>query len=277
MLRSEIELFLREDTGDFDLFHDLLPDKSIRARIIVKQDGTLAGITEATQIFDYCGVSSSCKRNDGETVADGEIILELEGDARAVLQSERVALNFIGRMSGIATLTRQCVEMIAHAGAGTGTGIRITSTRKTTPGFRKFEKKAVVIGGGDPHRFNLTDAVMIKENHIRLYGMETAYSYARGVSFTKKVEIEVETAVDAIHAAKLGADIIMFDNMGADQIADSVSELVKLGVRDSVLLEASGGITMDNLVAYAGTGVDMISMGALTHSSRWLDFSLEVD
>lgn len=277
MLRSEIELFLREDTGDFDLFHDLLPDKSIRARIIVKQDGTLAGITEATQIFDYCGVSSSCKRNDGETVADGEIILELEGDARAVLQSERVALNFIGRMSGIATLTRQCVEMIAHAGAGTGTGIRITSTRKTTPGFRKFEKKAVVIGGGDPHRFNLTDAVMIKENHIRLYGMETAYSYARGVSFTKKVEIEVETAVDAIRAAKLGADIIMFDNMGADQIADSVSELVKLGVRDSVLLEASGGITMDNLVAYAGTGVDMISMGALTHSSRWLDFSLEVD
>ena len=273
MLGSEIELFLREDTGDFDLFHDLLPDKSIRARIIVKQDGTLAGITEATQIFDYCGVSSSCKRNDGETVADGEIVLKLKGDARAVLQSERVALNFIGRMSGIATLTRQCVEMIAHA----GTGVRVTSTRKTTPGFRKFEKKAVVIGGGDPHRFNLTDAVMIKENHIRLYGMETAYSYARGVSFTKKVEIEVETAVDAIHAAKLGADIIMFDNMGADQIADAVSELVELGVRDSVLLEASGGITMDNLVTYAGTGVDMISMGALTHSSRWLDFSLEVD
>ena len=275
MLGSEIELFLREDTGDFDLFHDLLPDKSIRARIIVKQDGTLAGITEATQIFDYCGVSSSCKRNDGETVADGEIVLKLKGDARAVLQSERVALNFIGRMSGIATLTRQCVEMIAHAGAGTG--VRVTSTRKTTPGFRKFEKKAVVIGGGDPHRFNLTDAVMIKENHIRLYGMETAYSYARGVSFTKKVEIEVETAVDAIHAAKLGADIIMFDNMGADQIRGAVSELVEQGLRDSVLLEASGGITMDNLVTYAGTGVDMISMGALTHSSRWLDFSLEVD
>ena len=283
MLGSEIELFLREDTGDFDLFHDLLPDKSIRARIVVKQDGTLAGITEATQIFDYCGVSSSCKRNDGETVADGEIVLKLEGNARAVLQSERVALNFIGRMSGIATLTRQCVEMIAHAGTGvgagtdTGTGVRVTSTRKTTPGFRKFEKKAVVIGGGDPHRFNLTDAVMIKENHIKLYGMETAYSYARGVSFTKKVEIEVETAVDAIHAAKLGADIIMFDNMGADQIRGAVSELVEQGLRDSVLLEASGGITMDNLVTYAGTGVDMISMGALTHSSRWLDFSLEVD
>jgi len=279
MLGSEIELFLREDTGDFDLFHDLLPDKSIRARIVVKQDGTLAGITEATQIFDYCGVSSSCKRNDGETVADGEIVLKLEGGSRAVLQSERVALNFIGRMSGIATLTRQCVEMIARAGAGTDTGasVGIASTRKTTPGFRKFEKKAVVIGGGDPHRFNLTDAVMIKENHTRLYGMETAYKYARGVSFTKKVEIEVETAVDAVRAAKLGVDIIMFDNMGADQIADAVSELVGQGLRDSVLLEASGGITMDNLVTYAGTGVDMISMGALTHSSRWLDFSLEVD
>lgn len=279
MLGSEIELFLREDTGDFDLFHDLLPDKSIRARIIVKQDGTLAGITEATQIFDYCGVLTSCKRNDGETVADGEIVLELVGDARAVLQSERIALNFIGRMSGIATLTRQCVEMIARAGVGTDTdmGVRIASTRKTTPGFRKFEKKAVVIGGGDPHRFNLTDAVMIKENHIRLYGMETAYGYARCVSFTKKVEIEVETAVDAIHAAKLGADIIMFDNMGADQIREAVSGLVEQGLRGSVLLEASGGITMDNLVTYAGTGVDMISMGALTHSSRWLDFSLEVD
>ncbi len=134
-----------------------------------------------------------------------------------------------------------------------------------------------MIGGGDPHRFNLTDAVMIKDNHIRVNGMDAAYRCARDSGFMKKVEIEVENAEDAMHAAELGADVIMFDNMNADSIVECISSLKEGGLRDSVVLEASGGITTDNLVLYAKTGVDVISMGALTHPSLWLDFGLDVE
>ena len=268
---SEIESFLGEDVGDFDIFHDLLPDKSVKAEIVPKQDGVLAGLEEAIRIFDYCGISYSCSLMDGDMIAGGETTIRLEGSSRAILRAERVSLNFLGRMSGIATIVRLCVGAVAQ------TGVTIACTRKTTPGFRKFEKKAVVIGGGDPHRFNLTDAVMIKDNHIRVNGMDAAYRCARDSGFMKKVEIEVENAEDAMHAAELGADVIMFDNMNADSIVECISSLKEGGLRDSVVLEASGGITTDNLVLYAKTGVDVISMGALTHPSLWLDFGLDVE
>lgn len=271
MLVPELELFLMEDVGKFDLFHDLLPDKLINAKITVKEDGILAGLGEAIRIFDHCGVSSSYKWKDGDAVTGGDTILDLKGSSRAILQNERVALNFLGRMSGIATLTRRCVDMTAH------TGVRIACTRKTTPGFRRFEKRAVMIGGGDPHRFDLTDAIIIKDNHIRIYGMEMAYKYAKDAGFMKKIEIEVENAEDAIHAAELGADVIMLDNMDVSTITETISILKEKKLRDSVVLEASGDITMDKLLTYAETGIDVISMGMLTHSSRWLDVGLEVD
>ena len=270
MIVPEIEHFLREDTGDFDVFHGSLPDEVIRARIIAKEDGILAGLEEVVRIFNHCGVSYLRKREDGDEIAGGDVIIDLEGSSRAILQSERVALNILGRMGGIATLTHACVEMVKHTGA------RIACTRKTTPGFRRFEKKAVMLGGGDPHRFNLTDAIMIKDNHIRIYGMDAAYSAAKKAGFMKKIEIEVESIDDAVRAAKLGADVIMFDNMDVRSITEAISMLNEKGLRDSVILEASGGISMDNLAMYAETGVDVISMGMITHSARWLDFSLEV-
>ncbi|MEA3323905.1 MAG: carboxylating nicotinate-nucleotide diphosphorylase [Euryarchaeota archaeon] len=268
---SEIELFLREDIGDFDLFHELLPDDVAKANIVAKEDGIVAGLEEAIRILSHCGISATRRRDDGDTTSEGDVVLELGGSTRAILQSERVTLNFLGRMSGIATLTRRCVEIVA------GTDVRIAGTRKTTPGFRRFEKKAVAIGGGDPHRFCLSDAVMIKDNHIKIYGMETAYKYARAAGFTKTVEVEVGNAEDAVRAAKLGADIIMFDNMDPRKITEAISALARQELCDHVMLEASGGITLDNLVLYAETGVDVISIGALTHSASWLDFSLKVD
>ncbi|MEA1893774.1 MAG: carboxylating nicotinate-nucleotide diphosphorylase [Euryarchaeota archaeon] len=268
---SEIELFLREDIGNFDLFHELLPDIVAKANIIAKEDGVVAGLEESMRILTHCGITATRRRDDGDTIIKGDVVLELGGGARAILQSERVILNFLGRMSGIATLTRRCVEIVA------GTDVRIAGTRKTTPGFRRFEKTAVAIGGGDPHRFCLSDAVMIKDNHIKIYGMETAYKYARDASFTKTVEIEVGNAEDAVRAAKLGADIIMFDNMDPSEITEVISALSRQGLCDYVMFEASGGITIDNLALYAETGVDVISIGALTHSAQWLDFSLGID
>jgi len=268
---SEIERFLREDIGDFDLFHELLPDNVAKANIVAKEDGVIAGLEEAMRILYYCGISATRRRDDGDTITKGAVVLELGGGTRAILQSERVVLNFLGRMSGIATLTRRCVEIVA------GNDVKVACTRKTTPGFRRYEKKAVAIGGGDPHRFGLTDAVMIKDNHIKIHGMATAYKYAREAGFTKTVEIEVGNAEDAVRAAELGADIVMFDNMDPREITEAISALARQGLCDYVMLEASGGITLDNLAMYAETGVDVISIGALTHSARWLDFSLEVD
>jgi nicotinate-nucleotide pyrophosphorylase (carboxylating) len=270
MIASEIVVFLREDIGDFDVFHSSLPDEIIRARIIAKEDGILAGLEEAVWIFSHCGISPSCKCVDGDEITGGDTILDLEGSSRAILQNERAALNILGRMSGIATLTRACVDLVKHTGA------RIACTRKTTPGFRRFEKKAVMIGGGDPHRFNLTDAIMIKDNHIRIYGMDVAYKVAKGAGFVKKIEIEVENTSDAVHAAELGTDVIMFDNMGVGSIKEAIAVLNEKKLRDSAILESSGGISEDNLVEYAETGVDVISLGMITHSARWLDFSLNV-
>ncbi len=133
-----------------------------------------------------------------------------------------------------------------------------------------------MLGGGDPHRFNLTDAIMIKDNHIRIYGMDEAYEVAKDAGFVKKIEIEVENVGDAVRAAKLGADVIMFDNMDVRSIKEAVSVLDDKKLRDSVILESSGGISADNLAEYAETGVDVISLGMITHSARWLDFSLNI-
>ena len=155
--------------------------------------------------------------------------------------------------------------------------MRIAATRKTTPGFRVFEKKAVFLGGGDAHRFNLSDAVLIKDNHITILGLEECLRRAKErASFTKKIEVEVESQGDMIKAAKAGADIIMFDNMAPEEIARGIEQLEEMGLRDGVLLEASGGITLDNIPEYAASGVDVISLGALTRNARWIDLSMEM-
>jgi nicotinate-nucleotide pyrophosphorylase (carboxylating) len=269
MLLTELERFIDEDSGYNDISSSIVPDRKAQAEVIAREDGVVAGLAEATQVFEYFDVLSTTDLTDGSSIKKNDVLFILDGGARSILRAERLALNFLGRMSGIATMTRKYVERAGN--------VRIACTRKTTPGFRKFEKKAVIAGGGDPHRFNLSDAVMIKDNHISVLGLEKAVKVAfRIASFTQKIEVEVETVDDAIRAAELGVDIIMFDNMTVNKIKESIISITEKGLREGIVLEASGGISLENIAEYASCGVDVISVGALTHSSRWLDISMRV-
>jgi nicotinate-nucleotide pyrophosphorylase (carboxylating) len=266
MMLRELEQFIAEDVGD-ELLLYTFPDVDTSARVIVKGSGILAGLEEVKQIFGYFGLSCSSDKEDGKEIDVGDIVLTVRGSSKGILSAERLTLNFLGRMSGIATLTRDFIE----AAKSDNKNVTIAGTRKTTPGFRKYEKKAIMLGGGDPHRFNLSDAILIKDNHIKIFGLEEAIKCARKNSFTKKIEVEVESVEDGVEAARLSVDIIMFDNMPPGEIKkamDSISE--------HVITEASGGITLENVKRYAEC-VDVISVGALTHASRWLDFTLEID
>ncbi|MFZ2470437.1 MAG: carboxylating nicotinate-nucleotide diphosphorylase [Methanothrix sp.] len=271
MLTSELERFVDEDLGEWDDSSSLVPEVKANAAIIANEDCIISGLAEAQEIFAYFGLKAAPLYDDGEFVPAKAQLISVRGSARAVLQAERLALNFMARMSGISTLTRECV-------LSAGGQVRIAATRKTTPGFRVFEKKAVFLGGGDTHRFNLSDAVLIKDNHIKILGLETCLRRAKErASFTKKIEVEVENLEDMIKAAEGGADIIMFDNMAPEEIVRGVGLLMEKGLRDRMILEASGGITLDNIREYAASGVDVISLGALTRNARWIDLSLEID
>jgi nicotinate-nucleotide pyrophosphorylase (carboxylating) len=274
MLSSELERFVAEDLGEWDDSSTIVPEREASAFIIAKEDCVISGLSEAVEIFTYFGLYCEQLFEDGEFVAAGSQVLSVRGSARSILQAERLALNFLARMSGISTLTRECVLKAKSAGEK----VRVAATRKTTPGFRLFEKKAVFLGGGDTHRFNLSDAVLIKDNHIKLMGLATCMAQAKSrTSFTKKIEVEVENLSDLILAADLGADIIMFDNMSTPEIEKGVRLLQQKGLRDRVLLEASGGIKPSNIEDYARTGVDVISLGALTRDAKWIDLSLEIE
>lgn len=272
MFIKEIESFLEEDLGYDDVSCTIVPDKSAEAVIFTKEDCIVAGIKEAGSIFCYLGIQAEATHKDGDYLTAGDIIFRLKGGAVSILRAERLALNFLGHLSGIATLTRACGDIVRKHSEIT----RVACTRKTTPGIRKFEKLAVAAGGGDTHRFNLSDSVMIKDNHIKIMGIQAAIEAARKTSFTRKIEVEVESVEDAVLAAKLGADIIMLDNMQPEKIIETLGVLKEKGFRDSVIVEASGGISQSNLEDYAKTGVDVISMGSLIHKSRWIDISLEI-
>jgi nicotinate-nucleotide pyrophosphorylase (carboxylating) len=268
MLTScELEAFLKEDIGEDDDSCGIVPDARVAGYVVCKEDGVIAGVEEACRIFSHLGLNVVKSFSDGRRVKKGDVIIEIEGNAPEMLKAERLVLNILGRMSGIATLTAKCVEIAGN--------VRIAATRKTTPGFRKFEKKAVKLGGGDTHRYDLSSAVMIKDNHIEIMGIESAIEHAKiKASFTKKIEIEVESIEDAEKAAKNGADIIMFDNMQPDKIREGVSRVKDIDSR--ILIEASGGINLSNLSEYAKTGVDIISLGALTRDAKWLDISMDI-
>ena len=271
MLRSELERFVGEDLGEWDDSSSLVPEIPARAVIIAKEDCIISGLAEAEEIFNYFGLESERLFEEGEFVPSASTVITVRGNARKILQSERLVLNFMARMSGISTLTREFVLC-------SGGRARIAATRKTTPGFRRFEKKAVFLGGGDTHRFNLSDAVLIKDNHIKILGLEECLCRARNrASFTKKIEVEVESLDDMLIAARGGADIIMFDNMEPAEISAGIELLQNSGLRARVLLEASGGINQDNIKEYAACGVDVISLGALTRNARWIDLSLEIE
>ncbi len=275
MYTFELERFIEEDLGEDDDSTGIVPETPARALIYCKEDGVLAGLEEACAVFAYFCVDVQKKREDGDLISDADIVLEVRGSAADILRAERLALNFLGRMSGIATLTARCVARVNETGVSP-VNVRVAATRKTTPGFRKFEKKAVKLGGGDTHRYDLSSAVMIKDNHLAIMGIDGAVAAAKiAASFTKKIEIEVESVPDAVKAAKLGVDIIMFDNMKPKTIAGGVKKVRQVDPR--IIIEASGGITMDNIGEYARAGVDVISLGALTRDARWLDFSLDMD
>ncbi|MEM2607306.1 MAG: carboxylating nicotinate-nucleotide diphosphorylase, partial [Candidatus Bathyarchaeia archaeon] len=230
--------------------------------------------SEARMVFEIVGASFTPSVREGDEVPASTIIAVIEGEGRSILLAERTALNILSRMSGIATETRKLVEKVRK----TGLNVRIAATRKTVPGLRYFDKRAVIIGGGDPHRFRLDDQILIKDNHIAIVGsleeaLRRALSFA---SFSKKIEVEVKTVDDAIKAASLGVDIIMLDNMSVEEVRKVINALTGLGLRDKVLIEVSGEITEDNILEYAKLGPDIISIGAITHSVRSIDMSLEV-
>ena len=272
-MKSKLQEFLREDIGSGDITSELVipPNTKAKGRILCKEQCVLAGVAEAKAVFEELGANVSRSKEDGPEVRKGDVVLEVEGPARSILAGERLALNFVMRMSGIATLTHNLVARCRRINPK----IRVAATRKTTPGFREFEKKAVLLGGGDPHRAGLYDAVLIKDNHIRVAGgVKEALRRAKGGSFTKKIEIEVENEKDARTAAENGADIIMLDNFKPDDAKKLSAELKK--INPDVLIEVSGGIRPENVEQYAA-GADIISLGWLTHSVKSVDFSMEIE
>jgi len=265
--------FIREDAPSGDVTSDaVIPDVRCSAVIRTEQDGILAGIAEAILLFSHFGVTITSRMNDGDSVKRGDVILSVSGPAKKILLVERTALNILGRMSGIATQTSRMAAIVRAKNPS----CRVAGTRKTCPGFRRFDKRAVQIGGGDPHRTTLSDGILIKDNHLALVPLEEALRAARAYSAYRKIEIEVESATDALKAATGGADIIMLDNMTPSQVRETLEVLTKNGLRDRVTIEISGGIDETTLGEYAACGVDVISMGALTHTVRNFSLSLEI-
>ena len=263
---SQIDRWLQEDIGHHDVTNDV--DGTTTGRLVAKEAGVAAGIEAATGVFDHLGVDVEQQVADGEAIAAGDVVLTTDGPARETLRGERLAVNLAGHASGVATKTRQAVAEAATV----SDEVAIAGTRKTTPGLRGIEKRAVVAGGGDSHRLDCSQMVMIKENHIATLGLETAINrFSEQSSFATKIEVEAESAGQALQAAALGADIILLDNMSPAETESAVAELT--AETPSVLTEASGGITLDDVAAYAATGVDIISMGSLTHSAPALDYS----
>jgi len=277
IMRQDLARLVYEDIGFEDLTTQALipPSMIIRGRIVAQEEGVVAGLELARTIFREFSIQTSLKKQDGDWVAPWEVLMEVEGEARSILSVERTALNLLMRMSGIATLTHRIIEMVREVNPT----VIIAGTRKTTPGLQFFEKDAIRVGGGDTHRYRLDDAVLIKDNHLALVGSVTeAVERARKhASFTKKIEVEADTLDQALQAAQAGADIVLLDNMSPDQIRTVLSLLKNGGLRDKVLVEASGGINPDNIMAYAKLEVDVISTGYITHSARSLNLNLELD
>ncbi|MFW9967258.1 MAG: carboxylating nicotinate-nucleotide diphosphorylase [Candidatus Thorarchaeota archaeon] len=266
--------FLKEDirTGDLTSTVTIPEDALGSATVYAKSKAVLAGVKETIAIAELTGLDYEEFVFEGNWVGPQEPIVSLRGLARTLLGVERVCLNIIQRMSGIATKTYRMVK----AAREMNPKVRVAATRKTTPGFRYFEKRAVQIGGGDTHRYALDDMVLIKNNHIAVVGSaRDAVKAARaGVSFSKKISCEVRTLQEAIEAIEAGADIILLDNFTAQDAGGVHQVLTQREIRHKVLLEASGGINEDNIKDYAQSGVDIISSGALTHSYESADFNM---
>ncbi|WP_299234490.1 carboxylating nicotinate-nucleotide diphosphorylase [Natronomonas sp.] len=261
--RARIDRWLREDLGHHDVTNDVPGDST--GRLVAKQEGVAAGTDAAAAVFDSLGATVETRTPPGEAIAPGDVVLSVSGPTAALLRGERVATNVAGHASGIATRTRTAVS----AAREVSDSVAVAGTRKTTPGLRGLEKRAVAAGGGDTHRLDLSHMAMIKDNHIAELGVEAAVErFAERASFATLIEVEAESVETARTAAAAGADAVLLDNMGPAETDAAVAALP-----DGVLTEASGGIGLDDVAAYAATGVDVVSLGALTHSAPALDLS----
>lgn len=276
LLEEKLKQMLAEDLGQSDVTSAIIvPEGSIaEAEMIAKEYGVAAGIEEAEAFLESLGLKCEAQAKDGDELKLKQVLMKISGDARTILSVERTLLNLVSRMSGIATTTRKLVNKIREAGYKA----RIACTRKTAPGLLYFDKKAVLVGGGDPHRLHLDDMILIKDNHIIIAGgVENAVKMVKAkASFSKKIEVEVTRVEDVLVAARAGADIIMLDNFSLKHVEKAVSLLKKSGFFGKVLIEASGGITFDNVLDFASKEVDIISLGEITHSVKALDISLEI-
>ena len=276
ILEEKLRHMLAEDVGQGDITTVLIVPAvtTAEAEITAKEAGVIAGIEEAKILLESSGLKVEVFVSDGERLKAKKVLMKISGDARTILSVERTLLNIISRMSGIATATRKLIEKIRKAELKT----KVACTRKVAPGLLYFDKKAVLIGGGDTHRLHLDDMILIKDNHIAVAGsVEKAIKNARKeASFSKKIEVEVTKVKDVLTAAKARVDIIMLDNFSPKQIEKAVKVLKKERFYRRILLEASGGITAENILAYASTGVDIVSLGEITDSAKTLDISLEI-
>jgi len=274
-VRPLIQGALEEDIGRGDITSEALFPSSLkgRAQIVAKEEGLLAGVEVAKEVFRLSS-SGSMKfihsLKDGDLVGRNKAVLIMEGGASSILRGERVALNFLSRLSGIATLTRKYVDLVKDL------EMRILDTRKTSPNLRVLEKYAVKTGGGVNHRFGLDDGILIKDNHIKICGGvgEAVKRARKNLSPLLKIEVEVENLAQLEEAIAAGADIIMLDNMEKGRMREAVSRI--RGQKRHILIEASGGINLENVRDVAETGVDFISVGGLTHSAASLNFALEM-
>lgn len=266
--KKQLISFLAEDIGRGDITSALLAKKKITVKIISREKAIVAGVIHAKEIFKLKGCTAKILKKDGSKVIPNGTIMTITGDAAKILMCERTALNLLTRMSGIATQTNFLVKKIPSK-------TKLYATRKTAPGLRYFDKEAVEIGGGKKHRLRLDEMVMIKDNHIAIHdSLESLITKAKKKH--KKFEVEVENISEAILAAKSGAGIIMLDNFTPSQIKKAIQTLKNQKLRNTVLLEASGGINSKNITSYGKTGVDIISVGSITNSVKGIDMSLEV-
>jgi nicotinate-nucleotide pyrophosphorylase (carboxylating) len=276
ILENKLLEMLAEDIGQGDITTALIvPTETIvEAAVISKESGIAAGVEEAKVLLESLSIKAEPSVTDGSKISSKQVLMKISGDARTILSAERTLLNILSRMSGIATMTRSLIEKLRDSGVKT----RIACTRKTAPGLLYFDKKAVQVGGGDTHRLHLDDMILIKDNHIAVAGsLKEAVKRAKeGASLSKKIEVEVTRIEDVLTAAEADVDIIMLDNFSPKQIEKAVNLLEKMKLYGKVLLEASGGITAENILLLSSTGVDIVSLSEITQSAKALDISLEI-
>ena len=269
--KKELKRFLDEDVGKGDITSKLLQKKRISAKIITREETIVAGVKFGKEIFSFKKCKAQIKKKDGSKARPNQTILEIKGNASDILTCERTVLNLLSRMCGIATQTNNLKKQIKSVGSKS----RVFATRKTAPGLRFFDKEAVKIGGGEKHRMNLNELIMIKDNHLASEG-SLLQLLTKAKKTRKRIEIEVETQNEAILCAKFGVDIIMLDNFSPVHIKKTIKKLTELGIRKKIVLEASGRINSKNIKKYAETNVDMISVGNITNSVNGIDLSLEI-